>query len=87
MSHQLYLATERTISPFSKVCGFHLDSVWGDLMHDLYLGAAGEAIANGLVDLQESGRLVKAVTNCKKVPKRGGEPPWTHRPTLMEPVG
>ena len=36
-----------------KIAGFRLETCWGDLMHDLYLGVGGVAISSGLVELME----------------------------------
>ena len=60
ITHETYLRIERKLSPFRGILGWRLESIWGDLMHDLYLGSAGEAIASGLVELLEAGLLVQA---------------------------
>ena len=41
-----------------------METVWGDLMHDLYLGVAATAIACGLVELLE----FKCVANADGAP-------------------
>ena len=50
---------ERQISPHARIPGFRLETVFGDIMHDLYLGVAGTAIASCIIELLEHGRLVQ----------------------------
>ena len=40
------------------MAGFRLETALGNLLHDLYLGVAGDAIASALVELWEFGDLV-----------------------------
>ena len=56
-SHEDYVAQERVCSPFVQVPGFRLETAWSDMMHDMYLGVAGDAIANSLVEIWEYGLL------------------------------
>ena len=38
ISHETYVRTARIVSPWVTMPGFHLDSVFRDLMHILFLG-------------------------------------------------
>ena len=58
ISHEQYLAQDSVLSPWCAVPGFRLETALGDLMHDLWLGVAGDAIASALVELWEFGFLV-----------------------------
>ena len=58
LDHENYLAMTADLSPFVEVPGFRLETAFGDIMHDFYMGPAGDAIANGLVEMQEGGLIV-----------------------------
>eukprot|EP00959_Pyramimonas_sp_CCMP1952_P182606 3818843-Pyramimonas_sp.AAC.4 len=57
MDHDQWLASVSRESPFNVVSGFHLQTLWDDLLHDWYQGTAADAVANGLVVLVEGGHI------------------------------
>jgi hypothetical protein len=64
ISHEAYVATGRRPTPWLCVPGFRLETAWGDLMHDMYLGHAKDSIASGLISLLEGGYILDSARNA-----------------------
>ena len=59
VTHETYIQSERILSPYLCIPGFRLETVFGDLLHDLYLGSAQQAIASGIIEFMEHNCLVQ----------------------------
>ena len=55
IDHETYISSERRLSPFIVVRGYRHELAFGDLMHDLFIGAGNHHVANHMVVLAEHG--------------------------------
>eukprot|EP00969_Alexandrium_andersonii_P364983 15465245-Alexandrium_andersonii.AAC.1 len=51
VSHDTYVRTANHLSPWCQVSGFHLQMVWRDFMHVVYLGVGPDIAASLIWDL------------------------------------
>ena len=55
VTHDLYERVDRVLSPYLGVRGFRLEMAYGDMTHDLYIGAGLHHVSNHCVLLAELG--------------------------------
>ena len=71
VTHETYIQSEKILSPHVCIPGFCLETIFGDLLHDLYLGAAQQAIALGIIEVMEHNYFVQPNgAPFPKIPRR-----------------
>ena len=65
VSHETYLATAATVTPWTVMPGFHLQTVLHDMQHTLYLGLCRDLVASLIADFLDHGMLGAGSLECR----------------------
>ena len=57
LSHAEYMAWDTSVSPWSQIGGWHLHTVYYDMMHVIWLGIARVSTASFIIELVEKGQV------------------------------
>jgi hypothetical protein len=81
ITHGAYMTHSEELSSLVCVEGFHLSMMFGDILHDIWLGTARDDVCSTITDMLEGGelpganvveRMNKLWGGCKQFCKRGG---------------